>query len=283
LLWVRAICNLRSSLFLKHFFRLIQGLIRYCKRDDKQIRDWHADYEDAWGTRVKELVGWKQSTSPSTQHRHSPTSPVQQSPLLQQQISHRRTAEAWSSNSPKSDLRPLSRQHDSSYTRRSPSDGTPALPLLGRSRDDVRNNSSGVHDLSSHSQPPGKAGKVNIDNDAEMERETIARRLVHDSDIDPALKDANGFDVTSNTGGEFENNASVESRDAGGLGDGPQSLPSLKESGLLHWTSRTNGSMLMHSNAPMHPHAGHGTDVRLTSLVSTMPPVGLQWLANESR
>jgi hypothetical protein len=276
---------------------LLQGWIKYCKRDDKQISDWQAEYEDAWGSRVRELVEWKPSTPPSTQHRHSPTSPVQQSPhLLQQQLSHRRTAETWSSNSPKSSFRPTSHQHDLSYNRRSPSDSTPAIPL-GRPRDDLRlhNNSGAAHDLSSHPQPqsdrdgggrviagpPGKAGNEG--------RETIARRSVHDSDIDPALKDVvNGVGGPSDTSGGRGDN--VESRDAGGSGDGPQSLPSLKSSGLLDWTSRKSGGELAHNNAPSHPHtnshpyphAAHGMDVRSTSLVSTMP-VGLQWLANESR
>ncbi|KAF8225547.1 hypothetical protein L208DRAFT_1368129 [Tricholoma matsutake] len=276
---------------------LLWALIKYCKRDDKQIRDWHAEYEDSWGTRVRELVEWKLSTPPSVQRRHSPTSQAQQSPhLLQQQLSHRRSAEAWSSNPPVSSLR---LQHDLSYNHRSPSDNTPTILPLGRPRDDPRlhSKSGGTHDLSSHPQPQpdgdgggrvisgsvlGKSGNVSINNENEKEREAVARRLVHDSAIDPALKDGVG---------EGASQDNVESRDAGGSGDSPQSLPSLKSSGLLDWTSRMNGGMpkqLVHGNATSHsnphpyPPPTHDEDVRSTTLVSTMP-VGLQWLANESR
>jgi hypothetical protein len=282
----------------------VQALIKYCKRDDKQVHDWHAEYEDSWGTRVRELVGWKPSTLPSTQYRHSPTSPAQQSPhLLQQHLSHRRSTEAWSSNPPVTGLRPSSHHHDLSCSRKSPSDSTsPAIPPLGRPRDDFRvhNNSGGTHDLSSHPQSQsdrdgggrliagpglGKGEHVSVNDGNE---EAIARRLVHDSDIDPAL---NGVGVVSNTGERGCGN-NVETRDVDGSGDSPQSLPSLKSSGLLDWTSRINGGVpkqLAHNIAPSHtpqayphPTPHDDADVRSTPLVSTMP-VGLQWLANESR
>ena len=123
-----------------------------------------------------------------------------------------------------------------------------------------------------------------IVNNENQEREAIARRLAHDSEIDP-LND--GFMVASDTGG-VGCGSSVEPRDGGGLGDGMQSLPSLKSSGLLDWTSRVNGGVpkqLAHGSSPSeshpNPHPADG-DVRSAPLVSAMP-VGLQWLANESR
>ena len=198
-----------------------------------------------------------------------------------------------------SGLRPSSHQHDLAYSGRPPSDSTSAIPPLSLPRDDLRlhNNRGVTHDLSSHPQSQadwdgggraqviggmglGKGGHLVVNNES-GEHEAIARRLVHDSEIDPALKDVSGFVVASDAGG------GGEPRD---VGDGFQSLPSLKSSGLLDWTSRLNDGVpkqLARGGAPSHtphpnPHPAHDGDARSTSLVSTMP-VGLQWLANESR
>ena len=124
---------------------------------------------------------------------------------------------------------------------------------------------------------------MNVNNENEKERE----RFAADLDVDPGLKD--GIVVASGLGGADN----VELKDAAGSADGPQSLPSLKSSGLLDWSSsRTNCRGLPahgntplshpHSNPPIYPQPAYDTDGRSTPLVSNMP-VGLPWLANESR
>ncbi|KAG6866572.1 hypothetical protein C0991_002057 [Blastosporella zonata] len=71
-IWVRDFIN------RIHFLdspRSLQALIKYCQRDDAQIRNWCAVYEDAWGTRMRELVmdrlpGYP---SPPMQHNYTPS------------------------------------------------------------------------------------------------------------------------------------------------------------------------------------------------------------------
>jgi len=139
----------------------------------------------------------------------------------------------------------------------------------------------------------GQNAIVGVVNENERER-ALAQRLVRDSDIDPALKDVvNGVGIGNITGGGCGGD-NVESRDTGS-GDSPQSLPSLKSSGLLDWSSsRINGGglpkQLAHVNNPSHTQPNshpytqstHDIDLRSMPLVSNMP-VGLPWLANESR
>jgi hypothetical protein len=135
----------------------------------------------------------------------------------------------------------------------------------------------------------GQSAMMGVVSENEKERDSLAQRLVRDSDIDPALKDVvNGVDVAGGGGGGGDN---VESA----LGDSPQSLPSLKSSGLLDWSSsRINGgglpkqlahgnnSSLPNPNSHSYTQSTHDIDARSTPLVSNMP-VGLPWLANESR
>ncbi|KAF8159676.1 fungal-specific transcription factor domain-containing protein [Crassisporium funariophilum] len=72
------------------------SLIKYCKRDDAQIRNWANIYEEAWGTKVFDMVqDWRSQPSPPQQHQypvhahaHSQSQsqqPQQQDPMQEQQ------------------------------------------------------------------------------------------------------------------------------------------------------------------------------------------------------
>jgi len=74
---------------------------------------------------------------------------------------------------------------------------------------------------------------------------------------------------------EADDSASKNGGTGGRLGE---SLPSLKSSGLLDsWNSATASNR----TKPSPPLGGMESDARLTTLSGM--PVGLQWLANESR
>ncbi|CAA7267424.1 unnamed protein product [Cyclocybe aegerita] len=62
------------------------SLVKYCKRDDAQIRKWAHEYEESWGTATFELVqDWRSHPSPPQQHQYP--HPHSQQPQ-QQQHSH---------------------------------------------------------------------------------------------------------------------------------------------------------------------------------------------------
>ncbi|GLB41808.1 putative fungal specific transcription factor [Lyophyllum shimeji] len=273
------------------------ALIKYCQRDGDRIRTLCADYEDAWGTRVDELV---MSLYPSSQHQYpstsqqSPSQPHHQPPHSQQpshqhqqqpQQQNRRLADA--RNPPISGARPSSHQHDSSYHRKSP--GSPGSSPTSHSLEELRmhsnhntNSAASSHSRSIHSQSRLKSdrdsgrghagsgtdvismsvGQGGNGTKREREHEGNAyphkaqprRSVVHDADMEPARDNADEARVG---GGENcnANGGQGQPRAAGGNSsrDGSQSLPSLKSVGLL---------------AVQH---------------QVTMPVGLQWLANESR
>ncbi|KAF8074981.1 hypothetical protein FPV67DRAFT_1475647 [Lyophyllum atratum] len=270
-------------------------LIKYCQRDDAQIRTWCAEYEDAWGTRIRDLV-MDRYPSPPLQHQypqnpqttppqsHTQPQQPQQPPQHQQQQQHRRVTEV--RNPPISGARPSSHQHDSSYHRKSPSSAgsSPTSRPLEELRmhnnhnpnssSHNRNVASQSHLNSSHSDRDNGRGHAGSGtgilgmgvgqggNGTKREREQDGngypnagqpRRSVHDADLEPARADGvNGARAGENSN---INGGQAQPRGAGGnsSGDGPQSLPSLKSVGLL---------------AVQH---------------QVSMPVGLQWLANESR
>ncbi|KAG5647462.1 hypothetical protein DXG03_009393 [Asterophora parasitica] len=261
--------------------------------NDPQIRAMCADYEDAWGTRMFELASERNPTPPPPQQQQQQQQqypPGQQPPQphhLQSQQQHRRVADA--RNPPISGARISSHQHESSFNRSSGSNSPTSL--VGRPHEELRmhpnpNSSNSIHNRpvasqshlnSSHSDSgrghsagsgSGGSGGGMGGNGVKREREhegiahphaPHTRRPVHDADVDPTLQGAvgvNGARVAGGNAGEGSsiNGAQGQARGAGagaGLGDGPQSLPSLKSVGLLQ----------------------HQVTM----------PVGLQWLANESR
>jgi hypothetical protein len=237
-----------------------QSLIKYCKREDQQIATWAQDYEEVWGVNIPELVSnsWRhQAQYPShrpsqnrTESRHPNTSPI----TIPRNSQHRESAEL-----------------SASLKSASPS----PYPQLGRSFDKLRLNHS------SHVDNRGP-GMVNDSRDRD------ARRMISDSDIDPALQGLPGH-----------------------RGDGSQSLPSLKASGLLDsWNAGKDSPMVTWAPVTLSRGESQRSPLRRQSPTRRSPPpppsmgmapycmpqesdssraskngmpVGMPWLANESR
>jgi hypothetical protein len=232
----------------------LQSLVKYCKRDDPQIRNWSAEYQEVWGFSVQDLI--------SKDWRH------QYAQLRQPQL---RIPEArHTATSPIAIPRPQHRDSDPLF--RSSSASPSAYPSLGRSLGELRLHSRPLH---LDSRLPGDM------NDTEP------KRMISDADIDPVLQ-----------GGSNQRNH--------GLIDGPQSLPSLKASGLLDswnsakdssaagtWTtgshSRADNQLNRHSPprrsspSPLPVSSSVPYDSDCSRTATNGMPVGMSWLANESR
>ena len=67
-----------------------QPLIKFCKRDDAQVRHWASVYEEAFGTKISELVqDWRSHPSPPEQHQYPPQpQQTQQQQEQDQQLFH---------------------------------------------------------------------------------------------------------------------------------------------------------------------------------------------------
>jgi hypothetical protein len=66
-------------------FTSFQSLIKFCKRDDAQVRHWASVYEEAFGTKISELVqDWRSHPSPPEQHQYL-SHPAQPQQTQQQQ------------------------------------------------------------------------------------------------------------------------------------------------------------------------------------------------------
>ncbi|KAG6812742.1 hypothetical protein H0H92_000788 [Tricholoma furcatifolium] len=266
-----------------------QPLIKYCQRDDAEIRTWCAIYEEEWGTRMRELVleRTKSIVLTPTQHNYVPNHLQQQPPQQPQppaSSQHRRLTDV--RNPPGPGSRP-SHQLDSSFNHRSGS-VSPTSLAVGRPLEDLRmhdpnSNGNGNYNrnLQSHALVnsdrdlgargvggpvggnvgAGQGGNGGMKRERELERNNLhghghgqtahtIRRPTHDGEVVLAALDNGG-------GGRDENldivGAQGQPRVVGIVSstDGPQSLPSLKSVGLL---------------AVQH---------------QVSMPVGLQWLANE--
>ncbi|KAG6891535.1 hypothetical protein C0992_004393 [Termitomyces sp. T32_za158] len=272
------------------------SLIKYCQRDDLQIRNWCSTYEEEWGTRIRELALERQrvyssipahrygaSRLPPSKHHPQEQSPQQVQPPLSQ---HRRLPGL--RNPSTSGSRPSSHQH-ASFNHRSGS-SSPTSMAVGRPLEDLRmqntlsskSSTSGYsrgvqlqsHLSSSlsdrdiggrnHTGPGDGIGAGQSGNGVKREREAEAttlhlhghshmpsRRLGRDADADfISLDGLSAGQVVENVNG-----GQGQPRSAGNtvFGEGQQSLPSLKSVGLL---------------AVQH---------------TVSMPVGLQWLANETR
>ncbi|KAG6886228.1 hypothetical protein C0993_010790 [Termitomyces sp. T159_Od127] len=277
-------------------------LIKYCRRDDPQIRSWCSTYEDEWGTRIRELAlerhrvyssssahSYGVNRLPPSKHHSQEPPPKKIQPTLPQ---HRRLPDL--RNSSTSGPRPSSHQHDS-FNHRSGS-SSPTSMAVGRPIEDLRmhntsnsksstsgysrgvqlqshlNSSHSGRDIGgrNHTGSGDSMGTGQSGNGVKREREVEAtglhlhghghtthvptRRLGRDADAEFTPSDG----VPAGRTGEnvVVNGGQGQPRSAGGnnvLGEGQQSLPSLKSVGLL---------------AVQPP---------------VSMPVGLQWLANESR
>lgn len=199
---------------------------------------------------------------------------------------------------------------------------------------DTRNSSSNPQVSFTHSNPnpsrphhalarkPSVSGKYSgRDNNTNHSRWTINSDSVGPADgvIQPGYSGSNaetdglpspdssdGSPVTGNATASLKNGSTLGQRGFSSLGDGIQSLPSLKASGLLDsWGSRTadlqnqntgGASQKQHSvtsplrttppgnlNLPPHHSSLHSDGPDLRAHTTLAMPVGLQWLANESR
>ncbi|KAG5724925.1 60S acidic ribosomal protein P2-alpha [Termitomyces sp. T112] len=257
--------------------------IKYCRRDDPQIRNWCATYEEEWGTRIRDLVLERHqvySSSPAHSYGASrlPPSkqhPPQEQPPQQPPSQHRRLTDV--RNPPISGPRSSSHHHDS-FNRRSGS-SSPTSLAVGRPLDmhNVHKSSTSGYSRGVSSQSHldrsiggrnhagGSMGRNQSGNGVKRERELEGnishphghnappRQLGRDVDADLTAVD---FVSEGRTGENVNVDGGQEQpRSAGGnvFGEGQQSLPSLKSVGLL---------------AVQH---------------SVSMPVGLPWLANESR
>lgn len=154
----------------------MQSLIKYCKRDDPQIRKWAVEYEEAYGTQMFEMVqDWRSQPSPPHLHQHVHSSQPQvyhQQPQAahnngnhhstayhaqQLSLSHRRLSDVRTSGPPQGPFtlnNPRSPHHhasdsygsngsSSSTVKRSPSHSPPiSYPLGGRASNTATSSSS---------------------------------------------------------------------------------------------------------------------------------------------
>ncbi|KAF9054372.1 fungal-specific transcription factor domain-containing protein [Panaeolus papilionaceus] len=318
---------------------ILTSLIKYCKRDDQQIRSWSAAYEDAWGTKVNELVqDWRSQPSPPQQHLYPSISHSQPPPSQPQhghghhnhtnQLSHRRHSDVrgttsqvpFNINHPNapSGSRPLSHQHGSD----APSHSPPMHYPLGRppnSGSSSNNNTSNRNNILSPGSLTDSSNTAsgNINNPARDTRpgpnSTISAASGSAVVVGPALgHGGNGNETSPSTqlgkystanGREANKQGNPQSRwsmmsgvsgESGAEGD--VSLPSLRSSGLLGFGS----SAPLRGEAQRSGLSGTSTTSSLQQQISprrTTPPesselppptslampVGLPWLANESR
>ncbi|KAF9485498.1 hypothetical protein BDN70DRAFT_847808 [Pholiota conissans] len=226
------------------------SLIKYCKRDDPQIRKWASEYEDAYGTQMFEMVqDWRSQPSPPQLHQY-PHSPPVSYPL------GRAPTSASSSNSTIS------------------SSNTASTRSLGLGQAHMPGGLGDANSLSGGTAGGSSSGHI------------------------AGGRDARGSG--SGTAGQ---------RGFAAIGDGVQSLPSLKASGLLDsWGSASRavvGASDASQKAAPPPPTQHqraqprrmstSGSMHLSMLASSSDvaemrppttlgmPVGLQWLANESR
>lgn len=365
---------------------VFQSLVKYCKRDDPQVRKWAAEYEEAAGTKIFEFIqDWRSQPSPPQQHLH-PSHSQQKQPQAHahtnsfnapHQLPHRRLSDVRNSSNPNFSLNmsnPASTRHQltaesSSYSnttnnvmKRSPSHSPPTSYSLGRPQNsnmnvnsgsnsrDVRVQSSlnntavpsvereGITNEPSLTQSQGHSVVGKFSNrDSNQSHSHLRWPSAAGGSGDLGMQtsysgatggggaagpsDVNGVPPGRMVGGSNDagvgsstlngNSGASSHRTVGLLGEGYQSLPSLKASGLLDsWPGNTssknsgesqkqNGSAatqslsssqrtnlsnlnLMIPAQSLHPSLpSDPADLRPTTL-ATMP-VGLQWLANESR
>lgn len=204
-----------------HQLKPMQIQIKYCNRDDAQIRALSNNYEEMWGTRIPDLVA------------------AATAPRLERVSSH-----------------PFAIPHASKRIMHS--GASSQMYPLGRSLDELRLHSQGNNWSNAPHLPLGLGSPFTVGGSG-------------DNDALKQSKNEGDADSSSKNGGT-----------SGRLGE---SLPSLKSSGLLDsWNSATASTT--HSRTDMRelsvkPPPGMESDVRSTTLSGM--PVGLQWLANESR
>ncbi|KAF9453564.1 hypothetical protein P691DRAFT_21703 [Macrolepiota fuliginosa MF-IS2] len=295
----------------------LYSFIKYCKRDDVQIRGWCGDYEEAWGTKITELAQeYRQQPSPSAQHQPTSAShqrtptPQQQTgdpPQVQHQpqshhhpqVSHRRLSDArhpGAINSPPTGSQPgHSLGTENSFgRRRSPSNSPGSFPL-GRS-DESRLHNNGLSGRSIHPLPD-RDGRLGTAGLAAGSAGGIGPIVGHGGNENYGVSKEDGPGVLTGTTNGVAGN--VGGFLNGGQKDGLPSLPSLKASGLLDsWNAAGSRDMKsqFHGNngaqrtpprrsptiqPPPSIIVANDSDVRSTTSLGM--PIGLPWLANDTR
>ena len=266
----------------------------------------------------------------SQQHQNQNPPPQHQQQTSHHSQSHRRLSEARNSggsNPPNTGQRPPPHQHgaDASSSHRRSSSSSPTSLPLGRSLDELRLHNSNNNRPSSHSLPDPRDSRTgsslpttgsntgvgpplghggNENQKYTREKEVNRMQVVRGSSTYPTFQNGSVGIGSSGMNGTAQQSGSGSipggGGGAGGLNentgqrnlDGPQSLPSLKASGLLDsWNpSRmdlqkpqghsANGTQASPQRSPPMPPIYQDSDMRPATLGM---PVGLQWLANESR
>lgn len=227
-------------------------------------------------------------TSPPLPHQHQQLQQQQYTPH-QQLLLHlqQQSQEQHHQHRRASDIRhigagmmPRPPQHDDgvAYNRRGSPNAPSVFPLgLGRSLGDLRlHTRSYADDRGGNGNASGSGSANSSANERDRDNE---QRRINDADIDPALH--SGLQTQRTQG-------------IANMGELPQSLPSLKASGLLDSWASTNTrvdtqkmNLTQRRPSPLPslafaPSPTQDPDPRSVTSGNGMP-VGLPWLANESR
>lgn len=297
-------------------------LIKYCKRDDAQIRAWCADYEDSFGTKMFDLVAdWKPHPSPPQRHLFQlapPHSQPQSQPPQQGQRPPFRFSEASSSSSSFTSSRPpgslngmeplqtvksptgtatssyqRGRYGDESSSQNRATSPPPRPPAVSSHYHDVRESRSGPSHLppprsvsNNRSLPPLSGGDQGYSS-IKSEKESSSSRGLNDIDPDgpgtsrcaPTTTSGESPDGSAPDSGPPSSRNSVVGEGAG------TTLPPLKGSGLLEWNTGDKRGKAARSSprrSPPLPPLYQNLDEGRPTVALGMP-VGLPWLANETR
>lgn len=107
-----------------HLILCLQSLVKYCKRDDSQLRKWVNDYDEHWGIKIFELVqDLRPHTSPSTHH------PPHSHNQLHLSLSHGHDKPHETRHGRISDARIAGPQHTFGHNHNSTTDSRPPPPL----------------------------------------------------------------------------------------------------------------------------------------------------------
>ncbi|KAJ3566921.1 hypothetical protein NP233_g6690 [Leucocoprinus birnbaumii] len=291
------------------------SLIKYCKRDDAQVRGWCAEYEEAWGTKMGELAQEYRQPSPNAQHQHLSSShqqPVtsqqqtaehsaQHQQLHHHQASHRRPSDArhpgMLNHSHPGPQQSYAQGETTIGKRRSPSDSPRSFALARLDEPRLANPATRpIHPL------PDREARLGAANLATGSAGGIGPSAGHggnDSYGSYSEREKEGSPGSASGSSDGNSSANIGGFSNGGQRDGP-SLPSLKDSGLLDsWNAGSRDiKPKFHGNngarrpsprrtpplqQPPPPSIVVVNDSDVRSSASLGMPIGLPWLAHDSR
>ena len=267
-----------------------QSLVKYCKRDDAQVRKWSADYEEAYGTKVPELVqDWRSHPSPPQQHHPGPSHSQPQLQLQphggsyhtqhqqQHQPSHRRLSDVPNSGNQGSFAHnPWPPQHavdayggnsTAIILKRSPSNSPPMSYPLGRPPNS--NNTSGninsnrsmgtnqqlPSDTSSASSGRERAGQVSSLNPASSSTGSTGT-------VGPGLGHGNGGEIACSLpqnqqqAGKYDGSNSGSGREGNGSAQQTHARWSHSGAELVGGSSGEGGGSAIQTGSYLGPGSG---------------------------